>query len=87
MLCAPRFAPARRITPTQTLFSPLLQVKELIRAVRPEVVMLELCKDRVGLLVDDRLEAQASNRWHIKKVREPRGESGTDVWGRGRLGI
>ena len=46
-------------------------MKELIRAVRPEVVMLELCKDRVGLLVDDRLEAQASNRWHIKKVREP----------------
>jgi hypothetical protein len=34
--------------------------------------MLELCKDRLGLLVDDRLETQASNRWHVRKVRRHR---------------
>lgn len=44
------------------------QVKELIRAVRPEVVMVELCKDRVGLLVDDQVEKQATNLWHTRKV-------------------
>ena len=48
-----------------------LQVKTLIRVVRPDVVMLELCKDRVGLLVDDRLETQASNKWHVRKVSTP----------------
>lgn len=52
------------------------QVKELIRAVRPDVVMLELCKDRVGLLADDRLEAQASNKWHVRKVSSSRAVQG-----------
>lgn len=27
-------------------------VRELIEAVRPDVVLVELCKDRLGLLVD-----------------------------------
>jgi len=44
------------------------QVKELIRLVKPEVVMVELCKDRVGLLVDYQPESQASNLWHSRKV-------------------
>lgn len=44
------------------------QVKELIRAVKPEVVMVELCKDRVGLLVDERVETQVTNLWHTRKV-------------------
>jgi pheromone shutdown protein TraB len=44
------------------------QVKTLIRAVRPEVVCVELCKERVGLLVDDRMEAQTTNLWHVRKV-------------------
>ncbi|KAG1678282.1 hypothetical protein FOA52_013903 [Chlamydomonas sp. UWO 241] len=44
------------------------QVKTLIRAVRPEVVCVELCKERVGLLVDDRMETQATNLWHVRKV-------------------
>ena len=54
----------------------VLQVKELIRLVRPDVVMLELCKDRLGLLVDDRLETQVSNRWHVRKVRGGNGDLG-----------
>ncbi len=28
------------------------RVRELIAAVRPDVVLVELCKDRLGLLVD-----------------------------------
>lgn len=45
------------------------QVKSLIHAARPEVVMVELCKDRVGLLADGRVEAQAKNLWHVRKVQ------------------
>lgn len=48
---------------------PPIQVKELIRTVRPEVVMVELCKDRVGLLVDEDPQGQATNLWHCRKVR------------------
>jgi hypothetical protein len=44
------------------------QVQELITAVRPEVVMVELCKDRVGLLVDeeDGSMARLPDVWHCR---------------------
>uniref|UniRef100_A0A7R9VAT9 TraB domain-containing protein n=1 Tax=Chlamydomonas euryale TaxID=1486919 RepID=A0A7R9VAT9_9CHLO len=43
-------------------------VRQLVRVVRPDVVAVELCKDRTGLLVDDRLETQASNLWHVNRI-------------------
>lgn len=43
-------------------------VKQLIRAVRPDVIGVELCKDRVGLLVDASPESEATNLWHARKV-------------------
>lgn len=40
---------------------------ELIRAVRPEVVLLELCRDRVDLLIDP--DAPPRQIWHSRRVR------------------
>lgn len=44
-----------------------LQVGELIKAVRPTVVMLELCRDRVGLLIDP--DSPPPQIWHTRRVR------------------
>eukprot|EP00798_Chlamydomonas_sp_ICE-L_P015964 gene15964-22096_t len=44
------------------------QVKELIRLVEPEVVMVELCRDRIPLLVSTDLFTQAAGVWHCRKV-------------------
>ena len=43
-----------------------MQVTDLIEAVRPEIVGLELSKDRVGLLVDR--ERQDSQTWQTRSV-------------------
>ncbi|KAF6254495.1 hypothetical protein COO60DRAFT_1703286 [Scenedesmus sp. NREL 46B-D3] len=44
------------------------QIKQLVRAVRPEVVMVELCKDRIGLLVDPVNPDRRLETWHCRKV-------------------
>lgn len=46
---------------------PVPQVRELVHAVRPEVVMVELCKDRIDLLIDDKVPKYST--WHSRKVR------------------
>ncbi len=48
------------------------QVHELIRLVRPEVVAVELCKERLGLLVDPEEEIKGPKVWHSRKVRARR---------------
>ncbi|KAG2427850.1 hypothetical protein HXX76_012171 [Chlamydomonas incerta] len=45
------------------------QVEELIRLVQPEVVAVELCKERSGLLVDPEDAATAPKVWHSRKVQ------------------
>ncbi|KAG2452693.1 hypothetical protein HYH02_002925 [Chlamydomonas schloesseri] len=45
------------------------QVEELIRLVRPEVVAVELCKERSGLLVDPEDAATAPKVWHSRKIQ------------------
>lgn len=42
------------------------QIEQLVEAVKPEVVMVELCKDRVGLLIDR--STQGTQTWHARKV-------------------
>jgi hypothetical protein len=42
------------------------QIRELVRLVRPEVVMVEVCKDRLALLVDP--EQKAKDMWVCRKV-------------------
>jgi pheromone shutdown protein TraB len=42
------------------------QIKELVRAVRPEVVMVELCKERLGLLVDPENPDRRLETWHCR---------------------
>ncbi|KAK9825968.1 hypothetical protein WJX74_002300 [Apatococcus lobatus] len=42
-------------------------IRDLIRHVKPEAVMVELCKDRTALLVDP--DTAAPNRWHARLVR------------------
>eukprot|EP00873_Tetraselmis_striata_P008711 jgi/Tetstr1/428975/TSEL_018950.t1 len=42
------------------------KVEELIRVVRPEVVMVELCQERTGLLVDGRFGD--AGLWHTRAV-------------------
>ncbi|GMH40648.1 hypothetical protein BSKO_08552 [Bryopsis sp. KO-2023] len=42
------------------------QIEDLINAVEPEVVLVELCKDRVGLLTDR--NTQGTQTWHARKV-------------------
>eukprot|EP00879_Flechtneria_rotunda_P015305 GHRR01015999.1.p1 GENE.GHRR01015999.1~~GHRR01015999.1.p1 ORF type:complete len:671 (+),score=251.32 GHRR01015999.1:265-2277(+) len=44
------------------------QAKDLIRAVKPEVVMVELCKDRLGLLIDSDNPDRRQETWHCRKV-------------------
>jgi pheromone shutdown protein TraB len=44
------------------------QIKELVRAVRPEVVMVELCKERLGLLVDPENPDRRLETWHCRFV-------------------
>uniref|UniRef100_A0A7S0RDT8 Uncharacterized protein n=1 Tax=Chlamydomonas leiostraca TaxID=1034604 RepID=A0A7S0RDT8_9CHLO len=44
------------------------QVKELVRAVKPDVVGVELCKDRVGLLVDTSTDTPMNLLWHCRKI-------------------
>lgn len=43
------------------------QIEQLVEAVEPEVVMVELCKDRVGLLIDR--NTQGTQTWHARKVK------------------
>jgi hypothetical protein len=43
-----------------------LQVRELVAAVKPEVVSVELCRERLGLLVDP--DIKAKDLWHTRKV-------------------
>lgn len=43
------------------------QVRQLIRAVRPDTVMVELCKDRVGLLATE--PPAGERQWHAPAVR------------------
>ena len=45
------------------------QVKELIRLVEPEVVGVELCKDRIPLLIDTEND-NSPNIWHCRRVSE-----------------
>lgn len=45
---------------------------ELIRLVRPEVVAVELCKERLGLLVDPEEELKGPKVWHSRKVSRRR---------------
>jgi pheromone shutdown protein TraB len=42
------------------------QIKQLVRAVRPEVVMVELCKDRLALLVDPVNPDRRLETWHCR---------------------
>jgi pheromone shutdown protein TraB len=42
------------------------QIKQLVRAVRPEVVMVELCKERLGLLVDPINPERRLETWHCR---------------------
>jgi hypothetical protein len=44
------------------------QVKELIRLVEPEVVGVELCKDRLPLLINAESDIPP-NIWHCRRVR------------------
>lgn len=45
------------------------QVKQLITAVKPEVVIVELCKDRAGMLVDPETTAKAPDTWICTRVQ------------------
>ena len=47
-----------------------LQVRELVQLVRPEVVRVELCKERVGLLADPEDSPKPPTMWHSRKVGE-----------------
>jgi hypothetical protein len=46
-----------------------MQVFQLVDLVRPDVVMVELCKDRVGLLVDSTNPSRLPETWHCRSVR------------------
>ena len=39
-------------------------IEELIESVQPDAVMLELCHERSGLLVDDRVASTGQNAWY-----------------------
>jgi pheromone shutdown protein TraB len=49
-------------------------VKELIGAVQPEVVVVELCKDRVAGLVDEEEQPRVPDTWHIRCGRKGVGQ-------------
>ena len=53
------------------------QVKELISRVRPDAVVVELCKDRAGMLVDPETTAKAPDTWICTRV-EFQGLPGSD---------
>jgi pheromone shutdown protein TraB len=42
------------------------QIKQLVRAVRPDVVMVELCKERLSLLVDPENPDRRAETWHCR---------------------
>lgn len=42
-------------------------IRELISAVKPDTVLVELCKDRTGLLLDG--EGPPPQKWHTGRVR------------------
>ncbi|KAK9837254.1 hypothetical protein WJX81_002082 [Elliptochloris bilobata] len=44
------------------------RVAELIAAVRPDVVLVELCKDRLGLLVEPVQRRRGAQLWHTRRV-------------------
>jgi len=44
------------------------QIRDLVGAVKPEVVVVELCKDRTGLLVDPETTAKAPDTWICTRV-------------------
>jgi hypothetical protein len=48
------------------------QVKDLVRAVQPDVVGVELCRERLPLLVDPEKDSAANLLWHCRKVGEGR---------------
>jgi len=52
---------------THTHPLPMHQVKELIKLVEPEVVGVELCKDRLPLLIDAETDT-SPNIWHCRTV-------------------
>ncbi|PNW74532.1 hypothetical protein CHLRE_12g492350v5 [Chlamydomonas reinhardtii] len=59
------------------------QVHELIHLVRPEVVAVELCKERSGLLVDPEDAATAPKVWHSRKIQIeglPEDEASKGCW-------
>ena len=43
-------------------------IEELIESVQPDAVMLELCHERTGLLVDDRVASTGQNAWYSDVV-------------------
>ena len=43
-------------------------IEELIDSVQPDAVMLELCHERTGLLVDDRVASTGQNAWYSDVV-------------------
>ena len=43
-------------------------IEELIEFVQPDAVMLELCHERTGLLVDDRVASTGQNAWYSDVV-------------------
>lgn len=45
-----------------------LQIRELILLTHPEIVAVELCKERLGLLVGSGDEDMARSTWHSRKV-------------------
>jgi hypothetical protein len=53
------------------------QVRQLVGAVKPEVVVVELCKDRTGLLVDPDTTAKAPDTWICTRT-EIEGLPGSD---------
>ena len=56
---------------------PPTQIRELVHLVRPEVVAVELCRDRLSLLVDPEEASNPKPRggqvWHCRKVRPGEG--------------
>jgi pheromone shutdown protein TraB len=48
-------------------------VKQLVRAVKPDVVGVELCRSRLALLADDSKDVISNLVWHCRKVRHEMG--------------
>ncbi|GLI59093.1 hypothetical protein VaNZ11_000782 [Volvox africanus] len=57
------------------------QVSDLIRLVKPDVVAVELCKERAELLVDPQDAAKPPKVWHSRKVQiEGLPADDSDIW-------